>query len=255
MRPKTFTAAIPLLASLLLAGCAKEVSREDGGHLLRLRFVPVANGEPLVLDKGYVNAFGEDYRVSVFKIYIANVSVSDRAGSTSPAKPDCFHLLDASSPGTLVVDHGEDGLPFRSIRFQFGIDSIRNVSGAQTGALDPMNGMFWTWSTGYINAKLEGSSSFSPNPDRRFVYHIGGFAGAERTQRTVVLDLPGTEAWTLDKTGMSEATIHVDLDGWFRKAHDLPISQLPVSMTAGPTATRYADNVAGMFKLQSIERK
>ena len=246
---------IPLMGWLLSIGCSKETSREDGGHVLRLVFVPVANGEPLVLGKPYVNPLGEDYRVDAFKAYVTNIALTDGSSSPVSSTPDCFHLLDASQAGSLVIDHGENAKPFRSIRFQFGIDSVRNVSGAQTDALDPMNGMFWTWSTGYINAKLEGSSSFSPNPDKRFVYHIGGFAGLERTQRTVVLDLPGPEAWILDRTGMSLATIRVDLDRWFSHEHDMHIAVQPVSMTPGATATRYADNIAGMFELEGIERK
>ena len=246
---------IGILSALMASGCSKETSREDGGHRLRLRFIPVANGEPMVMDKTYVNPFGEDYRVGSFKVYVTNIGLSDGSSAIAAPNHECFHLLDASQPGTLVFDHGMDGRPFKSIRFQFGIDSIRNVSGAQTGALDPMNGMFWTWSTGYINAKLEGSSSFSPNADGRFVYHIGGFGGAERTQRNVVMELPGTQSWTLEKTGLSEATVLIDLERWFRSEHDLSIAQLPVSMTAGPTATRYADNIAGMFEIESIERK
>ena len=247
--------AIPVLAAMAAIGCSKELSREDGGHVLRLRFVPIANGEPLVMDKPNVNAFGEDYRVGAFKIYVTNIALSDGSQLPVSSTPDCFHLLDASQPGTLVFDHGMNGKPFTGILLQFGIDSLRNVSGAQTGALDPMNGMFWTWSTGYINAKLEGASTFSTNPDGRFVYHIGGFAGEERTQRSIFLELPGSGAWTLDKTGISEATVLVDVDRWFQWEHDLPISRLPVSMTAGPTATRYADNIAGMFELESMVRK
>jgi hypothetical protein len=44
------------------------------------------------------------------------------------------------------------------IRFLLGVDSARNVSGIQTGALDPARGMFWTWNSGYVMAKIEGSS-------------------------------------------------------------------------------------------------
>ncbi|WP_316930094.1 MbnP family protein, partial [Hymenobacter sp. IS2118] len=34
---------------------------------------------------------------------------------------------------------------YQSVSFTVGVDSARNVAGAQTGALDPNNGMFWTW--------------------------------------------------------------------------------------------------------------
>jgi len=35
--------------------------------------------------------------------------------------------------------------------------------------------MFWTWNSGYIMAKLEGTSPVSSQPNNKFEYHIGGF--------------------------------------------------------------------------------
>ena len=37
-----------------------------------------------------------------------------------------------------------------------GVDSVLNYNGVHEGALDPINGMYWTWQTGYIHCKLEG---------------------------------------------------------------------------------------------------
>ena len=39
-----------------------------------------------------------------------------------------------------------------------GVDSLRNVTGVQTGALDPAMDMYWTWNTGYVMAKLEAAA-------------------------------------------------------------------------------------------------
>jgi hypothetical protein len=61
------------------------------------------------------------------------------------------------------------------MEFMIGVDSARNNSGAQTGALDPTNGMFWSWSTGYIMAKFEGTSAQSPAAANALKFHIGGF--------------------------------------------------------------------------------
>ena len=47
---------------------------------------------------------------------------------------------------------------YNSLSFLLGVDSMHNVSGAQTGALDPANDMFWTWNSGYVMAKMEGAS-------------------------------------------------------------------------------------------------
>lgn len=68
-------------------------------------------------------------------------------------------------------------MQYDSITFLIGVDSLHNVSGAQTGALDPVNDMFWTWNSGYVMAKLEGNSSSSPQMNQKFEYHIGGYSG------------------------------------------------------------------------------
>ena len=41
--------------------------------------------------------------------------------------------------------------------------------------LDPMNGMYWTWQSGYINVKLEGKSNRCQTRNHIFQYHIGGY--------------------------------------------------------------------------------
>jgi hypothetical protein len=42
-----------------------------------------------------------------------------------------------------------------------GIDSIQTVRTDFMGVLDPIHGMFWTWNSGYINVKIEGTSQTS----------------------------------------------------------------------------------------------
>jgi hypothetical protein len=63
-----------------------------------------------------------------------------------------------------------------SICFLIGTDRTVNVGGLFDGALDPINGMYWAWNSGYINTKIEGSSSITSSPDKKFEYHIGGYA-------------------------------------------------------------------------------
>jgi hypothetical protein len=52
---------------------------------------------------------------------------------------------------------------------------LTNDAGVGDKALDPLNGMYWTWNTGYINFKLEGKSSLSGNSNQNFTFHLGGF--------------------------------------------------------------------------------
>ena len=56
-----------------------------------------------------------------------------------------------------------------------GVDSVLNYNGVHEGALDPINGMYWTWQTGYIHCKLEGNI-ICDSSRKSFEYHIGGYS-------------------------------------------------------------------------------
>jgi len=140
----------------LSISCQKEKSFEGEAYTLRLIFQPSANGEPLQLNKEYINPIGEDYTVTTFKFYVSKISLLQELPTPVARKEDGFFLVDAANPASQIIEVQLNANPFNRLMFQIGIDSIYNVSGAQTGALDPMNGMFWTWNSGYIMAKLEG---------------------------------------------------------------------------------------------------
>jgi len=246
---------ISILTLLMTAGCTKEQSIEAPGYRLKIRIVPMANGIRLVKDAVQTNSWGEDFSVDVFRIYLGNFALLDEGNLPVSDHPDEYHLVDVFDSASLNIDLNGNEKPFYRLRFQIGIDSIRNVSGAQTGALDPLNGMFWTWQTGYIHAKFEGSAPVSPRPDKRFTYHIGGFRQDQDTKRVMLFDLPVQGSWTLDRNGSSEITLQMDLNAWFQGTHEMPIEAGAQVMQPGPLAMQYADNYARMFTLESIERK
>ncbi len=110
----------------------------------------------------YTNSSGESFTVTKLKYYISNVRLLN-ADSVVYSLPDGYFLVDESNqPSTKLSFPNVPGGAYTSIKFTLGVDSARNVSGAQTGALDPANGMFWTWSSGYIFYKLEGTSTAAP---------------------------------------------------------------------------------------------
>ena len=252
---KTRLAILLSLTVIALAlGCRKEISDEGSNYRLRLKFVPKANGENLVQDKSYLSPLGEDFSVNKFKIFVGNISLIQDGAVNVARRENEYFLLDAFDPASLSIETVLNGSRFTDIGFQIGIDSIFNVSGAQTGALDPTTGMFWTWSTGYIMAKLEGNSSFSSETNQAIVYHIGGFKTGENTIRKVALQLPGQQSWTLEKNNVTEITIEINIDRWFSSAHNLFIAAQSATMSPGELSNKYADNYARMFAPLSIER-
>jgi hypothetical protein len=241
--------------TVLAISCQKEKSFEGEAYTLRLNFQPSANGEPLQFDKEYINPIGEDYKVTAFKFYVSKISLLQELPTPVARNEEGFFLVDAANPSSQIIEVKLNSNPFNRLMFQVGIDSIYNVSGAQTGALDPLNGMFWTWNSGYIMAKLEGSSSLSRGVNNTFTYHIGGFREGEKTQREIVLPLPNQQEWALEKTNVTEMVIDVNLDKWFRSATDLPISSIAENMSPGPVSVRYANNYANLFTLNTVVRR
>ncbi|MFT7344128.1 MAG: hypothetical protein ACI9XP_000708 [Lentimonas sp.] len=64
---------------------------------------------------------------------------------------------------------------FHHIGFTIGVDSSTNSQGAFGGDLDPTNGMYWSWQSGYINFKLEGMLVRN-GIEESFTYHLGGYS-------------------------------------------------------------------------------
>jgi hypothetical protein len=55
--------------------------------------------------------------------------------------------------------------------------------------LDPVNGMYWAWQSGYINFKLEGKSKICNTRNNVFQFHIGGYMHPNATVQTVFLNV------------------------------------------------------------------
>lgn len=82
---------------------------------------------------------------------------------------------------------------------KLGVDSNLNLLGVHKGDLDPVHGMYWSWQSGYIHFKLEGSWS-GEGGLQPFVYHIGGF------------NTKGSGPYTLRKIEeINQATFALDL--------------------------------------------
>ncbi len=202
----------------------------------------------------YVNAFGEAYTINKFQYYISNVKMHKLDNSIQQNEAESYHLINAADPTTqnfsFVTNSGE----YDAITFYIGVDSLRNVSGAQTGALDPLNGMFWTWNTGYIMAKLEGSSLASTSPNNAITHHIGGFKSIDNTVKKITFSLPNG-AINTPVNGTGEITIEANLSKWFNGVHNMKIADVSFNMSTGANAIKFADNYATMFKLVSVINK
>jgi len=128
----------------------------------------------LKLDTLY-NENDHNIQFSTLKFYISTITLADN-GSAVYNENNSYHLVDLSNPDSQeIILEDSKNINYNSIEFNLGIDSITNVSGVFGGELDPTKGMYWTWQSGYINFKLEGTSSKSLDPNHEFSFHLGGY--------------------------------------------------------------------------------
>lgn len=144
---------------------------------------------------------------TTFKYYVSNVKFK-KADGTWFTHPESYFLVDLSNPGSEVltipnVPVGE----YTDMQYTMGVDSTRNVSGAQSGALATSNNMFWSWNSGYIMVKAEGTS---PNSNSgSFAFHLGGFMGTNNVVTVKDVNFAGN-AMTI--AGSKTTEVHMNVN-------------------------------------------
>ncbi len=206
-----------------------------------ISFQHFVGSQTLVLEDSIKNGNAEILVVRRFKYYISNLVLIDEQGNRQ-AIPDSYYLINEAEPNSKKIILPNSNKTYNAIEFVLGVDSARNCSGIQTGVLDPMQGMFWTWNTGYVFAKLEGSSPNSSLPAHAFTYHIGGFRTGENVLKSIRLEIPGIR---LPK----DLQVKVDLNAWFNGNSALLIAERPVCHSPGNLAMKIAANYAQMFSI------
>ncbi|MFZ1704758.1 MAG: MbnP family protein [Saprospiraceae bacterium] len=156
---------------------------QNGSVSLNIDHVFGTTGDAFILNKEYTHPrLNEKMTFNKFRYYISNIKLKNVDG-TWYSVPESYYLVDLEKLKGNVIDLKDiPGGEYTDIEWMYGVDSTRNVSGAQTGVLDPVNDMFWSWNTGYIMLKAEGTS-----PDAQggsFSFHLGGFKGEYKIQST-----------------------------------------------------------------------
>jgi len=229
-RPATVTCCLIFLLQLNISF----------GQAFSISFDHRVGPELLRLDSGnYTNSAGQPFNITKFRYYIGNISLENEKGKLY--RVNNYFLIDEdnSTSKKIILPH----VPadhYKFIRFIIGVDSIHNVSGAQSGALDPLNGMFWTWNTGYIFLKLEGRSPASALAGNIFEYHIGGYKRPNNCIRQIELPLTGSSR---------SLKIAVDVAKMLEGPAPLDFKELP-SVTGPAGSVSIADRYARMFSIE-----
>lgn len=249
---KHFLFALTLIP-VIVSSCRKKDNPEEAivSPNVKITFRNYVDDQPLVLEKGnYINAAGDSFTIKTYKYYISNIRLVNTDG-TEYVEKESYHLIDESkTPSKSFILNNVPAGNYTSIKFMIGVDSLRNVSGAQTGALDPLNDMFWDWESGYIMAKLEGKSPSSPF-DQNIAYHITGYGGPNKVIKTVSLNLSKTINVSIADT--KTITLRSNVNEWFKTPTLIEFKTLPINSVPGEEAAIIGNNYADMFSIESVE--
>ena len=200
---------------------------------------PSFRGIPVQLNStDYINNNGDTLRISRVRIYISNIELKSKTGETHTAA-NSYHLIDLEKPASLNIKLKSGIKDLSKIRFSVGVDSASCVSGAMSGDLDPIYGMYWAWNSGYINAKIEGTSNQCKTHNNRFEFHIGGYLSPYQTIQNVQLE-------TKAKNG--RITIDMDLNEWFE---DIDLGEENSILIPGGKAVEMSKRYKKMFSISA----
>jgi len=240
------------ITAFAFTGCDKDDNTPtDSVGEVDIEMENVVGSTPLALNTGsYTTAAGDQFTVTTFKYYISNIKLQ-KADGTEYVQPDSYYLVNQADDASKHLSLKEVPVgDYTGITFTIGVDSTRNVAGAQTGALDPSNSMFWTWDSGYIFVKLEGTSPQAAKGG--LVFHIAGFQHPYNTIRTVSPSFNGTTLMV--RTDHSpEIHFQADVLKMFAGPNQVRFATLSNSM-GGASSVQIADNYSkgGMFTVAHI---
>lgn len=198
----------------------------------------------------YKNNIGDTFSVIEFKYYISNIKLK-RDDGTYYTENESYHLVNAADTGTSCKIKLSN-IPFgnyTSLEFSLGIDSARNMGGAQTGDLDAAYGMYWDWNQGFIFMRFFAYSNSAPaNTSHNVTYDIGGVG----TDRKIVLPVSANSLVINNNNVEKKVYLKTDLLECFKNPNNISFVFLFEAMTplaAAPLIANYAD----IFSISAIK--
>jgi hypothetical protein len=230
MRLSLFASIISLM--VFCAHTAGQASRLPG---LKLRFAPAWNGTEL--KPGSDLSDDEGRHITMLRCYISGIRLW-LGDKEVWREQNSYHLLDTENPGSLKLSlELPRTLHYNTISFNLGVDSAASCSGAHSGDLDPVKGMYWAWQSGYINFKLEGVSPQSTARKHEFHFHLGGYQYPYASMQTITLQVKPSQ----------EIVVRMDLSKFLS---GIDLSKQNSIMIPGAEAAALSRKAATIFEIQ-----
>lgn len=254
---------IIFVVPFIITSCKKDSNPAYNSNTrgaVSVEFDNIAGSSDLQLNTGtYVNASGESFKVTKLKYYVSNFKLTNSNGTVYTVPQDsCYFLIDESDTSSqmpvLKVPEGE----YITLSFILGVDSLRNTMdiSKRVGVLDPTGkgaDMYWTWNSGYIFYKMEGTSPVSA---MGFMYHIGGYGGYTSATinniKTITLDLTVRGTPKIKSGKNTNIHLMVDVLKMFTGTTNVSIKSNSMVMFSD-YSTSIANNIANMIRHDHTE--
>lgn len=257
MLKSNYTILLVILLFLNSACVKDEVIKKDDlpgvvntKSKIEVNFKAMMNGKELgPKSKWYTNSSNEVFTVTKFNYYISNIKLTDSNGKVF-AEPESYHLIrHTDSINKFYIKDVPFGT-YTKIEYLIGVDSTRNVSGAQTGALDPANIMFWEWNSGYIFLKLEGSYASATTNEMEYSIHVGGFTGKYSCLQTYSTNLNNN--LIVQENKIPKLYVNTVLDEFFKNPTKISFDQYYIAI-GDSMFNLISKNYKDMFVFDKIE--
>jgi hypothetical protein len=249
-RNKIYTLFSHAVLAAVACVCLSAVNPGQKGTLT-IQLNNYVGNELLKLDSGsYTNILRQTYTISEFKYYLGDIHLWALNG-TAFVTNDYYLVDEENEASKKIVIHNVPANTYIGLSFILGVDSLHNCSGAQSGVLDPINGMFWSWNSGYIFLKIEGHAPASTSPGHIFEFHIGGYKPPAKCIRGISLSMRNRPLKIISG-GNAKVWLKADASKIFGLPNVIDFASVS-SVTDFHHAAEVADNYSGMFSVQKVE--
>lgn len=244
-----------------------EIQNTEPGNL-QIKFENGFNnlGNIVLNQTTQTSSSGQKHQFSTLKYVISNISLIDENGNEfkyNYNNPDkgAFIINQAEAKGGIVYANLTE-IPkgnYKKIKLGLGISPTAYLIGQDGQGIfwdkAKQEGMAWSWSAGYIFARIEGKYGISI-PDTEFMNHTGNMGdttvnGTADLYREVILDLPTTARVSKEIT----PSIHIlaDFNQYLSGKTALTLTQAnQMAMGSSPHLVSVSNNLIQMFKVDHV---
>lgn len=232
---------LPIFALVLMLGLAmgcKEdppIEPDPTPATFAVNFAVKWGNNDLVLSQPYSGPDGRRYQIDALKYYVCELSLIKPDNSLEQVKD--VALVDLYKPASQAISGEVAAGSYTGIKFGIGLDAGKNHTDPSSypieHAMSTTTGMFWTWFTQYIFAKVEGYADTTGGfADQMFLYHTGIdslYRELEFTNMNIVIaeEESKSETLVLDMQKLffgDTDTIHVATEFITHTTDDVPLA-------------------------------